>query len=138
MAKTLNPVDWALGMPGQVFKWAQNLHLTVNGSLDMGVPQSQDSSGNFNTFKDGNMNGVLVRVSPSGGTDNKNVWTASNTPISINHGLIDSNGKPRQPVGVHLVSSDKALNIYQPMTPTTSEVFVAPSDATAYATLYIF
>ncbi len=136
--RTLNPADWAIGMPGQVYKWAQNLHLAINGSLDQGVPQSQDSSGNFNTFLNGNSNGVLIRVSPSGGTDNKYAWTTSNTQISINHGLVDTSGKPRQPIGVRLESSDKALQIYQPTAPTTSEVFVAPSDATAYATLYIF
>jgi hypothetical protein len=136
--KTLDPSNFALGLPSGQLKWAQSQHGAVNGQLDLGVPQSKDSSGNFNTFKDGNSNGILIRVSPNGGIDNENSWGAINTAIPINHGLLDQNRNPRQPVGVHLVSSDKALSIWQPTTPDTKNVYVAPSDPTAYATLYVF
>ncbi len=138
MSKTQNPSDMSLGLPASQLRWAQSLHKAVNGGLDMGQPTSKDSSGNYNAFQNPNMNGVLVRISPSGGIDNPNAWSTSNTAIKINHGLVDSNGSPRQPVGVHLVNSNKALSIYQPTTPDETYAYVAPSDATSYATLWIF
>lgn len=136
--KSLNPQDFALGLPAGQLRWALSEHKVIQGGIDMGIPQSKDSTGNYNTFDQGNTNGVLVRVGASGSSDNKNAWTTSNTQIAINHGLTDSNGQPRQPVGVHLVNSNKQLTIWQPTTPDTTNVYVAPSDATAYATLYIF
>lgn len=138
MAKTLNPVDFALGMPSALLKWAQSIHKTINGSIDQGVPNGKDSTGNYNSFSDGNSSGVLIRIGASGTSDNKYSWTTSNTPITINHGLFDSQGQPRQPIGVRLESSTKALSVYQPTTATTTEIFLSPTDATSYATVYVY
>jgi len=132
MSKTLNPVDFALGMPAALLRWAQSVHDTVNNKLDFGTPLTQDSTGNFNTFAPGNNNGVLIRIGASGGSGNKYNWTTSTAPVAILHGL------GRQPIGAHLVSSDKALTIWLPTTPTTTTLSIAPSDATANATIYVF
>jgi hypothetical protein len=132
MAKSVDPRDMALGLPRLQQQWAESVHSLINGGIDKGIPQSKDSTGNYNTFLPGNENGVLIRVGASGSTDNKYVWTSSSTPIVINHGLL------RQPVGAHLVSSNKSLNIWITSSPTVDSISIAPSDATAYATIYIF
>ena len=136
--KTLNPNDFAMGFPASLLRWAQSIYNSINGQIDFGVPNGKDSSGNYNFWDNPNCSGVLVRVSPFGNTDNKYIWVATNTAIPINHGLVDQNRKPRQPIGVILVNSNKDLRIYQPTTPDTTNVYVAPTDNTSYATLYIF
>jgi hypothetical protein len=136
--QSLNPVDMSMGLPRQQVQWAQSVHKTINGGLQHGVPTGKDSTGNYNTFKKGNLDGVLVRVGASGTTDNEYAWSTSNTAIDINHGLVDSNGKPRQPVGVHVVNKDKAGDVYVTTAPGTSTISISPTDATANMTLYIF
>jgi hypothetical protein len=138
MARSVNPVDMAMGLPRQQLQWAQSLHNVVNGGLDQGVPTGKDSTGNFNTFTQGNANGVLVRVGASGSTGNQYTWSSSNAPLVINHGLVDTNGKPRQPIGVHVVNKNKSLDVYLPVAPNESTITIHPTDATAHATLYIF
>jgi len=138
MARSLNPVDMAMGLPRQQLQWAQSLHNTVNGGIDQGVPTGKDSTGNFSTFTQGNANGQLVRIGASGSTEHDNAWTSSNAPITVNHSLVDANGKPRQPIGVHIVNKSKTVDVYMPTAPTTSTVTIAPTDATAHTTLYIF
>ncbi len=139
MAKTLNPVDFARELPTSTLRWAQSLHKIVNGGVDMGVPTKKDATGNYNTFSQGNASGVLVRIGAHGSTGNKLTWAAgAGTPVTIQHGLVDSQNQPRQPIGVHLVASDKDLRVWQPTTPTTESIFLAPSDPTANATVYVF
>jgi hypothetical protein len=131
MAKTQNPVS--AGVVGETLRWAQSVHKILNGAVDMGVPTgSKDSTGNYSEFSQGNGSGVLIRIGASGSVGVANKWTTTGTAITINHGL------QRQPIGVHLVNSDKQLQIWQPTTPTTVSIFLAPSDATANATVYVF
>ena len=130
--QTQDPSDRVLQLTPAQLKWAQTLHKTVNGNIEPGIPQSKDSSGNWSTFAKANTSGVLIRVSPNGSTDNKYSWAGVSAGISINHGLL------RQPIGAHLVSSDKDLRIWIPVTPTSDIIQIAPSDNTAYATIYIF
>jgi hypothetical protein len=132
MAKTLNPVDFARGMPAQLLQWAQSVHKQINGSLSMGEPIGKDSTGNYNAFNQGNTSGVLIRIGASGTSGNSYAWTTTGTGISINHGLL------KQPIGFHLVNSDKSLNIWQTVTPDVNTITLAPSDATANATVYVF
>lgn len=129
--KTQNPVN-ILGVPKQLLQWAQTLHLTLNGGITHGTPTSKDSTGNYNKFEKDNMDGVLIRIGASGTVDNENAWTTTGVGIAVNHGLL------RQPVGCHLVSSDKALSIWQPVLADINTITLAPSDATAYATVYVF
>ena len=138
MTASKNPVDWALGMPRQQQEWAISVHKTLNGLVDQGVPVSKDSTGNFSEFTTGNTSGVLIRVGASGASGYKYNWTASNTPITINHGLLDSNGQPRQPIGVHIVNKNKAMDVYMPTSPNDQTAQVSPTDATATVTLYFF
>jgi hypothetical protein len=132
MAVTVNPRDMALGLPRLQQQWAESVHSALNGGLDHGIPQNKDSTGNYNTFAQGNLNGVLIRVGASGSTDNKYSWTTSGTGVAINHGL------KRQPVGAYLVASNKLLVIWETVTPDQNNITIAPSDATAYATIFIF
>lgn len=136
MAKTLNPVS--TGLTGETLRWAQSAHKILNGAIDMGIPTEKDTTGNYNEFSQGNTSGVLIRIGAHGTIGNVYVWGTSSVAITINHGLVNSANKPRQPIGVHLVNSDKALQIWQPTTATTTSVFLAPSDASANATVYIF
>ena len=130
MAKTQNPVS--AGVSGDTLRWAQSVHQTLNGAVDMGVPTgAKDSTGNYSKFSQGNTSGELIRIGAASSTQAVK-WTTSNTAITIKHGL------QRQPIGVHLVNSDKALQIWQPTTATTTSIFLAPSDATANATIYVF
>lgn len=130
--QTQNPSDRSLTLTAAQLKWAQTLHQTVNGGIEPGIPQSKDTSGNWSTFEKANTSGVLIRVSPRGTSDNTYSWAAVGAPITINHGL------QRQPIGAHLVSSDKDLRIWIPATPTKDTIQIAPSDNTSYATIYIF
>lgn len=132
MSKSVNPNDFALGMPTQQLKWAQSTHQVLNGQIDQGTPTSKDSTGNWNAFANPNINGVLIRIGASGTADNKYAWTTSNTPIMINHGL------QRQPIGVRLENNDKDVRIFQPTVADETNVYVAPTDATANCTLFIF
>lgn len=138
MAKTLNPVDFARELPTATMRWAQSLHKIVNGGVDMGVPTQKDNTGNYNTFTQGNTSGVLIRIGAHGSSGNAITWGVVATAIPIQHGLVDSKNQPRQPVGVHLVNSDKDLRVWMPTAPNTVDIFLAPSDATANATVYVF
>jgi len=138
MTASKNPNDWALGMPRQQQEWAQSVHKTLNGLVDQGTPVSKDATGNFAEFTTGNTSGVLIRVGASGAPNYKYNWTTSHTPITINHGLLDSNGQPRQPIGVHIVNKDKAVDVYMATAPDDKTAQVSPTDATATVTLYFF
>ena len=138
MPKTLNPVDFALGLPAAQMRWAQSMHQVINGGISFGNPTGKDSTGNYSEFSQDNTNGVLIRVGASGSTGTKYKWTTSNTPIAINHGLVDLAGNPRQPIGVHVVNKNKTVDVYMPTTPSTTVAEVAPTDATASVTLYFF
>lgn len=138
MAKTLNPVDFARELATNTMRWAQSVHKILNGAVDMGVPTQKDATGNYNTFSQGNASGVLIRIGANGSSGNTIIWAAAAAPITIQHGLVDSMNQPRQPIGVHLVNSDKDLRVWQPTAPTTANIFLAPSDNTANATVYVF
>lgn len=128
--KSMNPTQ--VGLPRIQQQWAQTVHETVNGGIDQGVPTGKDSTGNYSTFNKGNSDGQLIRIGASGTTDNPYAWSTSGVGININHTL------GRQPIGAHLVSSNKDLRIWIPSTPTDTTIVIAPSDATSYATVYVF
>jgi hypothetical protein len=130
--KTFDPSVLAATVERLHLQWVQSIHKTVNGNLDMGVPQTKDSTGNYNTFIKGNNSGVLIRIGAHLSTDNTYAWAGVGVGIPINHGL------RRQPIGCHLVSSNKDLRIWQPSLATVDTITLAPSDNTSYATIYIF
>ncbi len=138
MPRSLSPIDWMLGMPGQVQKWAQSIHQIVNGGIALGQPISKNLAGVYNQFSTDNTAGTLIRIGASGTTEQQYVWTTSNTPILINHNLVDMQNNPRQPMGFHVVDSDGDVRVYRTVTPTTTQISLAPTDATKNVTLYIF
>jgi hypothetical protein len=142
--KSVNPTNMAMGLPRQQLQWAQSVHQSLNGGIDMGVPQTTNSSGFYNTFEKGNSDGVLVCIGPSGGSEQYN-WTTAGTPIVISHGLIDAQRNPRQPIGFKIVDSrwdgtGPSPMLYQhPSTPpTTTTISIAPTNAGVGHTIYIF
>ena len=131
--KSVNPQGLIQGLPTAQMQWAKSLHETVNGGISPGQPQGKDSTGQYNQFSGDNMSGTLIRVGASGsGNGPENNWGSTGTGLPINHKL------GRQPIGTHLVSSDKALTIWQTTTPNENTITIAPSDATANATIYVF
>ena len=134
----------SLGLPRQQQQWAQSLHEVINGGIDLGVPQTKNSAGFYNTFNPGNSTGVLIRIGASGGTEQYN-WTTSGTPLVITHGLVDSQRNPRQPIGFKIVDTlwggtGSTPMVYQsPSTPpTTTTITLIPSNAAAGHLVYIF
>lgn len=97
----------------------------------MGVPTGTDSTGVYNTFDTGNSSGVLLRVGAS--TSSEAIkWTTTGTSIAISHGL------GRQPIGFKIVDKDKPVDVSRTAPPTSTIINLAPTDATANVTLYIF
>jgi hypothetical protein len=138
MGRTFNPGTLMQGLPRDQYQWAQSLDQNINGSLDLGrvdagAKGAIDSTGTPAAFTKGNGSGILIRIGASGSTNGPIYnWTTSNTGIAVNHQL------QRQPIGFHLVDSDKALQVYRVGTANTNTITLAPSDATANATVYIF
>ena len=142
--KSVNPTSMAMGLPRQQLQWAQSVHQTLNGGVDLGVPQTKNSSGFYNTFDKGNSDGVLICIGASGGTEQYN-WVTAGTPVVINHGLVDSQRNPRQPVGFKVVDSrwngtGPSPTVYQSPTvpPTTTTISLLTTNAAAGNTVYIF
>lgn len=131
MTKSLNPQHMQARISAEHLRWAQSVHKTLSGGVDMGVPTKKDSAGVYNTFGVGNSSGVLIRVGASASTEPVK-WTASNVGIPIKHGL------GRQPIGFKIVDKDKQVDVYRTVAPTDTTITLAPTDATANVTLYIF
>jgi hypothetical protein len=132
MAKTINPVDMSMQLSKEHLRWAQSVHTQINGGLDLGRPISKDATGTYNQFDQGNGNGVLIRIGAAGTSNGKYIWGASNAPIVINHGL------GRQPVGYHIVDMDKNVTIYRTVAADATQITLAPTDASANTTVYVF
>src|SRR5271157_2732538 len=126
-----DPNTFAHTLPEAHRQWTQTVQQTLSGNVDMGTPTSKDSTGQYNVFQKGNGSGVLIRIGAHGSTGNTYTWPASGNLV-INHGLL------RQPVGCHLVSSDKQLTFCQPTTPDSNSITLTPSDPTSNATVYVF
>jgi hypothetical protein len=139
MAKTYNPSSFQLELSQQHKDWVQSVHKNMNGNLDLGVPkgqQPQDASVNagvFTQFTKGNGSGILIRIAANGlsGTGASYNWPGAGSLV-INHGL------GRQPIGFHVVDSDKDVRVFRAAAPTNMQITVQPTDKTASVTLYIF
>ena len=112
-------------------QWVQSAQQVLTGNIDMGTPNSKDATGQYNKFDKGNGSGNLIRIGATGTTDNDYTWPASGSLV-INHKLL------RQPIGAHVVSSDKDLRIWQPSAPDENLITITPSDNTVKATVYVF
>lgn len=133
MSASTNPKDCQRGMPRQFQQWSDTVHKVVNGNLDFGSTTGLDSTGTPASFNTGNTKGVLIRVGASGSTNGpKYNWTTSGTGVVINHGLL------KQPIGFHVVDSDKPLTVHRTVVADENQITLAPSDATANATIYVF
>jgi len=133
MSRSVNPNDMLQGLPSQQMRWAQSLDKVTNGNIDMGSTNGLDSTGTPASFNQGNMKGVLVRIGASGsGNGPKYNWSTSGTGVVIFHGLM------KQPIGFHVVDSDKALTVHRTVVADENQITLAPSDATANCTVWIF
>lgn len=139
MGQTFNPATLNQELSRQQFQWAQSLHTNINGDIDMGTiateaPGAIDATGTPANFNKGNGSGVLIRVGASGSKNGPLYnWTTTGTGVVINHNL------GRQPIGFHVVDSDKAnFTAFRTQTATDVTISLAPSDATVNSTIYIF
>jgi hypothetical protein len=130
--KSVSPVDWALGMPRQLQQWALGIHKVLNSGVNFANPTSKNLAGVYNEFDRDTTDGVMIRIGASGTTEQKYTWTISGTGIVINHGLL------RQPMGFKIVDKDKTVDVWRTITPDANQITLAPSDATANVTVYIF
>ena len=114
-------------------QWMQSIHKVTNGNLDFGSTTGLDSTGTPNNFNSGNLKSTLIRVGASGSSNGpKYNWTTTGTGVVINHGLL------KQPIGFHVVDSDKPLTVHRTVVADENQITLAPSDATANATIHIF
>ena len=133
MSRSTNPVDAAIGLPRQQLQLAQSVNKVLNGNIDFGSTISLDSTGTPASFNSGNMKSVLIRVGASGSNNGPVYnWSTSGTGVVINHGLF------KQPIGFHVVDSDKPLTVHRTVVADATQITLAPSDATANATIHIF
>jgi len=126
-----DPNTFAHKLEAQHRQWVQSAQQTLTGGVDMGTPSSKDSTGQYNKFDKGNGSGNLIRIGATGSTGNDYTWPSAG-PLVINHKLL------RQPIGCHIVSSDKDLRVWQPSAPDKDSITLTPSDHTANATVYVF
>lgn len=139
MAKTYNPSSHSRKFPTEILPWAQSVHKILTGSVDMGIPNTQTpasfgiNAGVYNTFGKGNGSGILVRITAHGvsGTGAPYSWPGAGG-VTISHGL------GRQPVGFHVVDSDKDVRVFRTAAPNAKNITLAPTDNTASVTVYIF
>lgn len=129
--KVLNPQHMQAEITPEHLRWAQSVHKSLTGGVDMGIPTGTNSAGVYNTFDKGNSSGVLIRVGAASSSEAIK-WTASNTAIAINHGL------GRQPIGFKIVDKDKSMDVFRTAPPDNNVISLAPTDATANVTVYIF
>lgn len=130
MTKVLNPQHMQAKITPEHLRWAQSVHKTLAGGVDMGIPTGTDSTGVFNTFDQGNSSGVLLRVGSSTSAEPISWPTTGSLVISHNLG--------RQPIGFKIVDKDKPVDVSRTAPPTTSTISLTPTDRTANVTLYIF
>lgn len=142
MGQPFNPNSFALSLPDDHRQFVQSIASNMNGNLDMGTPQGTVpttsgfgiNQGVFSQFQKGNGSGVLVRIAAAGvsGTGATYNWTTANTGVVINHGLL------RQPIGFHVVDMDKTVSVFRTAAPDQNQITLAPTDASASVTVYIF
>jgi len=138
--RPLNPQNLVTIIPPEQLKVAQSVHQILSGNIDMGVavgnaPASAGvNAGVYTKFQQGNSSGVLIRIAAHGvtGTGAPYNWTTNNTGVKINHGLL------RQPIGFKIVDKDKTVDIYRTVAPDKNQITLAPTDATASVTVYVF
>lgn len=139
MGRTYNPNSFASEVPEKVRTWSQSVHKQLNGSIEHGTPAKKVpsgfgiNSGVYTTFNRANMSGVLIRVAANGvsGTGAPYNWPASGGLV-INHGLL------KQPIGYHIVDTDKDVRVFRTTSPDDNQITLQPTDNTASVTLYIF
>lgn len=141
--KPYSPNSFAHALPDTQRQWTQSVDQVLNSNVDMGTPKGNTptdvgtygiNAGVYSQFAQGNGSGVLIRVAANGvmGTGANYNWGSTGTGIPINHGL------QRQPIGFHVVDSDKNVNVYRTAAPDENQITLASTDNSASATVYVF
>ena len=128
--KILNPQHMQAKITPEHLRWAQSVHKSLTGGIDMGVPTEKNSAGVYNTFDVGNSSGVLIRVGAVGSTE-KYSWSSSST-VDIKHNLA------RQPIGFKIVDKDNTVDVWRTALPTATDIQLKTSSNMVNVTLYIF
>lgn len=130
MPKILNSQHFQAKITPEHLRWTQSVTKTLNAGVDMGVPTGKNAAGVYNTFEQGNGDGVLIRIGATGSSEALS-WPATGSLV-INHGL------GRQPIGFKIVDKDKPVDVSRTATPTVTTISLLPTDHTANVTIYIF
>jgi hypothetical protein len=144
--KPFDPNTFAHELPIAHRQFVQSVNNVLNANVDMGTPTGNAPStsgvnaGVYTQFNQGNGSGKLIRIAAQGVTDSgaDYQWGAVNTGIVINHGLKDSSGSFRQPIGFHVADADGPLQVYRTAPPDTNQITLAPTDNTKSVTVYVF
>jgi len=142
MTKPFDPNSFAHSLPDNHRQWVQSTQNTLVGNVDMGTPSGNTpttssygvNAGVYTQFSKGNGSGVLIRIAANGvmGTGASYNWGATGTGVVINHGLL------RQPIGFHVVDSDKQVSVYRTTAPDQNQITLASTDNTSSVTVYVF
>ena len=126
----INPTKDNMSTFALVLRWAQSVYKALNGGWTVAQPSSQLTSGVFGSFVQDNAKGTVVSIGPAG-SGATYTWPAANSPIAINHGLL------QQPIGFIPIFKNKTCDIYATVTPTTNTINLACTDATATTLVWI-
>jgi hypothetical protein len=126
----INPQHMQAKITPEHLRWAQSVHDTLSGGVDMGVPTGKNSAGVYNTFDTGNSSGVLIRIGSNSSTE-ATKWDSTGA-VTVNHGL------NRQPIGFKLVDKDGTVDVWRTAVPTTTQIALKASLNSVNVTVYIF
>lgn len=139
MGVKYNPTSFIHELTPAHAKWAQGVHKTLVGGVNLGVGVATSpktggvNDGVYTQFDQGNGSGMLIRVAAAGvaGTGAAYEWPTTGSLV-VNHSL------GRMPIGFHCVDSDKDVRVFRTAPPTATTLTLGTTDRTASVTLYIF
>jgi hypothetical protein len=110
-----------------------NLAKVLTGNVSPGNGLTFDTNGQPLTYSTDNQSGILIRIGATGNPFGAPYsWPASNTNLTIAHNL------NKIPYGFHLVSKNKACDVFQgTILPTAMNITLQCTDATADTTVFI-
>lgn len=103
------------------------------GNVSPGNGLTFDTNGQPLTYSTDNQSGILLRIGAVGNPHGAPfAWVASNTDLTIQHNL------NKVPYGFHLVSKNKACDVFQgSILPTKMNITLQCTDATADVTVFV-
>jgi len=130
MTAPINPQHFQAKISPEHLRVMQSFYKTLKGGVDMGVAVGKNAAGVYNSFEQGNSNGVLVRIGANSSSEQYK-WSGGST-VTVTHGL------GRQPIGFKIVDQDANATIWRTAVPTTTTLALQSSSNAVNVTVYIF